>query len=404
VKRADLLILGGGPAGATLAGLAADAGARVLLLERHAFPRDKPCGEFLSVEGRGVLERLGVLGTLLDLGATWMDSVRVTSLGGHEVTASLPHLPGLGRLALGVSRRALDATLLLRAQSAGACVMEQAEAVLPIVEGGRVMGVRFRRVGSAGPEESALARVVVAADGRRSFLVRTLHPRLGDPCRSFPGSWFGLKAHMDADPARLERRVELHLFNGGYAGLSSVEGSKINLCLLVTVRALRGLAGSPDRLLHECILENPAIRDRLARASRCSPWKSIGPLRFGPRRATAAGALLVGDAAGTVDPFCGEGIAHALRGAEIALPFALEGAARGRLTSDLAAGYRDAWHRAFGPATRRVRWLGRLLQRHRPAGQVIRAFSRMRGQLVTSLVASTRTGLSAVSHLERLTD
>ena len=59
MKRVDVLVAGGGPAGSTLAALAAEAGARVVLVERQAFPRDKVCGEFVSVEGRGVLERLG---------------------------------------------------------------------------------------------------------------------------------------------------------------------------------------------------------------------------------------------------------------------------------------------------------------------------------------------------------
>ena len=65
----DLLVVGGGPAGATLAALAADAGLCTLVVERARFPRDKVCGEFLSAEGCRVLERLGVLEGLLAAGA-----------------------------------------------------------------------------------------------------------------------------------------------------------------------------------------------------------------------------------------------------------------------------------------------------------------------------------------------
>jgi flavin-dependent dehydrogenase len=93
-----------------------------------------------------------------------------------------------------------------------------------------------------------------------------------------------------------------------------------------------------------------------------------------------------------VDPFCGEGIANALRGAEIALPFALEAAARGGLSPDLAARYERAWWLAFGPVTRRVRWLGRLFERPRLAGLAISILGGAGSGLLPRLLAATRTG------------
>jgi flavin-dependent dehydrogenase len=124
-------------------------------------------------------------------------------------------------------------------------------------------------------------------------------------------------------------------------------------------------------------------------------WKSIGPLRFGVRRPASAGALFVGDAAGTIDPYSGEGIAHALRGAEIAARFALRGAAEGGVSGRLAAEYRDVWLRAFAPATRRVRRIGWLLESWwigEITGGVLAALG---GRLLPSLVAATRTGTAA---------
>jgi flavin-dependent dehydrogenase len=329
-----------------------------------------------------------------------MSGVRLSSLKGRRLVAPLPDVPGVGREALGISRRVLDTALLERARRAGAECLERVEAVAPIVEDGRVRGMRLRPVGAGSSGEPARAAVTVAADGRRSFLVRALHPELGDPARSGPGSWFGIKSHFDADPARLDHRVELHLFDGGYAGLGSVEDGRMNLCLMVTVRALRACGGSPDRLLGERVLRNPVIAEVLAGAGRSTPWKSIGPLRFGVRRASAAGALFVGDAAGTIDPYSGEGMAHALRGAELASGFALRAAAGGGLSPALASAYGDAWNRAFAPATRRVRRLGRFLESRWLGELTSGVLSTVGGRLLPNLVAATRTGTAAVPRAE----
>jgi flavin-dependent dehydrogenase len=197
------------------------------------------------------------------------------------------------------------------------------------------------------------------------------------------------------DRSRLGDRVELHQFDRGYAGLGNVEGGEANLCMMATVETIRACGGRPDRLLTGRLRANPALAEVLEGAVRSSPWRSVGPLRFGVRRPEAAGALFVGDAAGTVDPFCGEGLAHALRGAELAVPFVLEAAGRGELTEELAAGYEEAWMSAFSRATRRVRWLGRLMQHPGIAGFALGGISRCGPWLFPRLVALSRTGRAA---------
>jgi flavin-dependent dehydrogenase len=253
----------------------------------------------------------------------------------------------------------------------------------------------MRARGRGGVPETCEATLVVAADGRRSSLVRQLHPELGDPARAERDAWFGLKAHLAVAAAPLGRRVELHLFDGGYAGLAPVEQARVNLCMLVRLHALRAAGGSPGRLFLERVLVNPAIREAIGDGEVATPWVSCGPLRFGTRLPAAAGALFVGDAAGTVDPFCGEGMSNALAGAELALPFALEAVARGGLTPDLAQGYARAWRRAFAPVTHRVRVLGGLFGHPRLATALL-ALLRGAGKTFTPrLVAATRTGWSA---------
>ena len=108
----------------------------------------------------------------------------------------------------------------------------------------------------------------------------------------------------------------------------------------------------------------------------------------------------MGDAAGTIDPYSGEGMAHALRGAELASGIAVRAAAEGGLSPSLASEYADGWMRAFAPATRRVRRLGRLLENRWVGEAAGGLLATVGGRLLPSLVAATRTGSAAVAHVE----
>lgn len=385
----DVLVLGGGPAGSVTAALSASAGASTLLLERDAFPRDKVCGEFLSPEGVDVLRRLGVLDDLARPAPPAIEGCLLSDAKGREVASPLPELPEVGRRALGISRERMDHALLELARRRGASVRERCEAAEPIVEDGRVAGVRLRDRG-----EIVRARVVVAADGRRSIVQRALAPESGDPLRTTASSWYGFKVHLRGDVTLLEGRVELHLFRGGYAGLGPIEGGRLNLCFLATVATLRECGGEPSRIVEERILQNPKARSRLDGAAEAGPWKTIGPLRFGARRPSLAGALLVGDAAGTIDPFSGEGMTHALLGAERVTPFALEAARSGGLSATAARLWVRTWRRAFVPATRRVRLFGLLFERPAVGGLALAALARAPLPWTERVVAATRTTAS----------
>lgn len=265
MTRTDLVVIGGGPAGAAIAALAARRGVETLLIEKDRFPRDKVCGEFLSAEGCAVLLRLGLLPTLIEKGAMPMEACLLADAKGRAVTSPLPDLPGAGRTAWGISRAVLDAVLLNHAASCGATVREQTVAIRPRLEDGRVTGVVTRKAQGTGGDETIGAGLVIAADGRRSVLQRALHPRIGDPLTTSPKSWFGFKAHFPDRTQGLGKRIELFVFEGGYAGLGPVEGGRLNLALIARVDALKACGNSPQRLFEERMLNNPLLKERLGK-------------------------------------------------------------------------------------------------------------------------------------------
>ena len=393
MTRPELLVIGGGPAGAAIAVLAASRGVRTLLIEKDRFPRDKVCGEFLSAEGCSVLARLGLLPTLMAKGAMPMEACLLADARGRSVEAPLPELPEAGRTALGISRAVLDEALLRHAASCSVTLRERVVATSPFLDNGRVTGVMTRPVDSGGGDEAVKATLVIAADGRRSMLQRALPPAIGDPLTTSPKSWFGFQAHFPDATKGLSRRIELYVFDGGYAGLGPIEGDRLDLALIARVDALNACGNAPQRLFEERMLANPLLAERLGGDIPCSRWKTIGPLRFNVRRPASHGAIFLGDAAGTIDPFSGEGMSNALRGAELALPFVMDALASGGLSAGAERAWSSGWRGAFAPVTRRARLIGRIFQHPRPASLAMSLLRLPQGaRMLPSLVAATRTG------------
>jgi geranylgeranyl reductase family protein len=305
---AEVLVVGGGPAGSATAALLARRGHDVLLLERAKFPREKPCAEYLSPGVVDVLERLGALDELLALQPARPLGMRVGTQRASFLVSYEAGSDG-GRAGLGVPRPIFDQVLLDHARGCGARVQERSRVRGAMLESGRVVGVRVRD--SAG-ETELRARFVVVADGLHSSVARSLGLDL-------PTRWprrLGLVARYEGVSA-INHFGEMHVGRGLYCGLAPVGDGIVNVGLVGALGVKR--AGEPiERYFERRLAELPGVVAVLRDARRITTIRGVGPLARRVRRVAGPGYLLVGDAAGFLDPFTGEGVHRALRGAELA--------------------------------------------------------------------------------------
>jgi flavin-dependent dehydrogenase len=306
MRRTPALILGGGPAGSAAAIQLARGGIAAHLIERSSGPRDIVCGAFLGWDALAALERLG-----LDpeaLGARRIDRLRL-------VSASATAEARLPRLAAGLSRRILDETLLKAAAEVGATVTR---------------GVSIRSADAAELRVQLDGGTVIEADAL--FLSTGKHELRGlarPRAAAFDHPVVGLRAQMKASPALLQALtgyVELHLFEGGYAGLLVQEDDSVNLCLSVAADRLKQ-AGNVEALLKDLGRESPRLGERLAHAPEASRWEAIAGVPYGWRaRTTSPGLFRVGDQAAVIASLAGDGVAIALTsGIEAASAYLAQG-------------------------------------------------------------------------------
>lgn len=352
MNRFDVLIAGAGPAGSTAAILLAEAGARVALIDRARFPREKLCGEFVSPEAVRILARAGVLNALASSMGRARE-VRLTTPGGRAISVPIPLANGAQQVALGLSRRAMDDALLRRAESLGVVAYEGFEIRDLLVSTNRVTGLRGRERASS-CEGVLHGDVILAADGRDSTVARLLSP---GEFRGRSSSRFGIKAHY-TNLRGFDEAVELHYFRGGYVGLHGIGGGRVNVCALLDRSVTGDIPKEPEEIVRRVFFQNPAARARLEGAERVSEWLAVASLFFQEERPVRSGVLFLGDAAGTIDPFAGEGMSMALRSAEIAVEEILRPRDAGR--GETARCYSHRWRQEFSRRIALCRTLGRV--------------------------------------------
>jgi geranylgeranyl reductase family protein len=305
VLTADVVVVGGGPAGAAAAIVLARAGREVVLVDKANFPRDKCCGDGLTT---GALRHYEALGLRPETVPSWqvVDDVMVRSPSGRTVRFPLPR--GAGTYAAVARRADLDAAFLDVARAAGVKVHEGhgLVAAQPTSDGAAIE----LEVDGLGP---VLARYAVGADGMWSPLRKALGAN-DEP--GYLGEWHAFRQYFTGTgPGARDLWVwfEADLLPG-YAWSFPLPGGGANVGFGIQRRP-----GEPTHTMKERwpeLLARPAIRDVLGPDARPEGPHKAWPIPARVERtalsAAAGRALFVGDAARAPDPMTGEGIGQAL--------------------------------------------------------------------------------------------
>ncbi|MBI3311953.1 MAG: NAD(P)/FAD-dependent oxidoreductase [Candidatus Omnitrophica bacterium] len=341
----DLLVIGAGPAGSLTAREAARKGLKVLLVDKSGFPRRKVCGSCINPAALSILEEAGLGDLPRRLGGVPLRNIRLGSNGREAV------LPLQGGVVL--SRSAFDAALVQEAETAGARFLPHTRATVRSAEGeARLV---FLTCGSK--EYGLRAKTIVAATGLSGVAAG-------------PASRIGLGTVLDSSNRFYEPgTIYMACGRRGYAGLVRLENGSLDIAAAVEAGFLRA-AGSPAQAV-ELLLKEAGfpLPGELSEAD----WAGTPPLN--QRSASLAQERLfrIGDAAGYVEPFTGEGIGWALASAAAVVPLIEQGVRA--WNPDLSARWAALHRRRIQRRQNLCRWISLGLRRPALTSTAIRLLS-----------------------------
>jgi geranylgeranyl reductase family protein len=351
-EKHDVIVVGAGPGGSSTAAWLAESGMDVLVVDKADFPRDKTCGDALSPMAVGLLDRLGLAAELEKL-AQPVRGIRFVAPGGGTLQASLPIHARYPKHGWTVPRQTLDAALLAAAQRRGATFYGGLRVGMV-----RADGRGQWRVEAQGGDRrlAADARLIVLAVGANLGLLERLHLR----ARRAPVS-YAARAYfegVDCNTDDLEIRFDC-LPLPGYGWIFPLPEGRANIG--AGSYRLASQIGSSVSGIFDGFIQSPSLQPHLRLARRLSPIKGF-PLRtdFHKSECTAPGMILVGEAAGLVNPFTGEGIDYALESGRLAAESIKSCFRNGDFSPAAVGGYEAAVRARFHHYFVLTHWMRRL--------------------------------------------
>lgn len=336
----DVIIIGGGLAGLAAAIHLSKKGLRVTVIEKSGYPRHKVCGEYISNEILLYLKWLEL--DIFQLRPTNITQFEFSTVSSTSISAILP-LGGFG-----ISRYALDDFLYQKALSNG-CNFVQ-DTVTDIHYQNNIFTVKTK-------EQTFISAIAIGAYGKRSNIDTLLS-------RNFmqkKSPWLAVKAHYSGNyPDNL---VGLHNFDGGYCGVSKVEGNKINICYLANYKTFKRYKNI-DEYQQQVLYKNKYLKSVFGRSELLFDIPlTISQVSFDKKKPIENHILMIGDTAGLIHPLCGNGMAMAIHSAKIVSEVVLDYYS-GKITSreTMEKHYSTLWNKEFGKRLFMGRMLGKALE------------------------------------------
>lgn len=318
----DCVIAGGGLAALSMAILLARQKRKVLVIEKKMYPMHKVCGEYISNECVSFLENLGLSDVLKS--AITINQLLITELSGNAINTSLD-MGGIG-----VSRYTLDFALAQKAMEAGACILENTTFESHTFEN-HIFTIKTNKGYFA-------ASIFLAATGK--YPAGDFYKK-----KNKKNDTIAVKYHIQY--AQDTHRIALHLFKGGYAGISYTDLNAFCLCYLINAKYLKQ-CGSIKKMEEKYLMRNPNLKHIFTNGKLLNETPQvISHIHFETKESVYKHILYLGDSAGTIAPLTGNGMSNAFRSTHILFPL-LENYYNNIITrNQLEMEYNKLWNNTF---------------------------------------------------------
>ncbi len=345
-SSADVVVIGGGPAGATAAALVAEAGHSVVVFERESVPRFH-VGESLVPATYSTLERLGLIDRLRQSAYPRKFSVQFVTETGKETRPFYfdKFRPHESSQTWQVWRNEFDEMLLDCAAERGAEVVTGAQVTEVVFEEDRAVGVRVRGVDGGDDEVLVTSRVVIDASGLSAFLATRRNLKQPDPHLQKATVW-GYFRNARRDQGRDEGATIILQTEGkkSWFWYIPLPDNMVSVGCTGSLRYLFPKGGSDVESVWERETDRcPAITLRLANASLEGPLRTTRDFSYKSSQAAGDGWVLIGDAVGFIDPVYSTGVFLALKSGEMAADAIIAGLSAGDVSGERLGGWKDEY-------------------------------------------------------------
>lgn len=380
-NSADVVVIGGGPAGSTVSTLVAQNGHKVKLYERECFPRFH-IGESLIPETYWVFKRLNMLDKMKASPFVKKHSVQFVNSQGkvsapfyfhdnksHECSQTWQ-----------VIRSQFDQMMLENAAEQGVEVRQGTRVLEVLFEGQKAIGVRIQQ--EDGSPKEVRAKVVVDASGQSTMLQNRFKLRLWDPVLNKGAIWtYWENAYRDTGRDEGATLVVQTTNKQGWFWYIPQHDNTVSVGIVAPFDYLFKGRGSHQQTYDEEVEACPAVKERVAKGRRATGYYATKDYSYRSKQVAGDGWVLVGDAFGFLDPLYSSGVLLALKSGELAADAIAEGFSKG----DLSAAQLGKWGPAFNRGVDRMRRLVCEYYDGFSFGQFVRTFPQMKG-LVTDLL------------------
>src|SRR5579884_1455686 len=384
---ADVVVIGGGPAGSTVSTLLAQHGCKVQLFERERFPRFH-IGESLIPETYWVFQRLKMLDKMRASPFVKKYSVQFVNAQGKESAPFYFHdnKPHECSQTWQVIRSEFDTLMLNNAREQGVEVHQPASVLEVLFEGSRAVGVRVQA--EDGSQREVRARVVVDASGQSAMLQNRFKLRVWDPVLDKGAIWtYWEGAYRDTGRDEGATVVIQTTNRKGWFWYIPQHDDTISVGVVAPFDYLFKNRGSHEQVYNEEVERCPGVKERVANATRATGFFATKDYSYRAKQVAGDGWVLIGDAFGFLDPLYSSGVLLALKSGELAADAIAEGLAKG----DVSAAQLGKWGPLFNRGVDRMRRLVCEYYDGFSFGRFVKAFPHLKGKVTDLLIGDLFT-------------